>query len=880
MQEQLKELKVKLGDIISERWVQAKKNNDMEIIIWCGPTNCHRKGQGILMFDGSIKKVEDIIVGDQLMGPDSTPRNVLSLSRGIDDMVEIIPNKGKNWVVNKNHVLTLQKTCTIKKIKGKQYYSKTNELLDIEIQKYLDLSKSKKHLLKLVRTSIEFSKKNLPISPYYLGLLLGDGGLSNGSSNITTMDIKIVEEINNLAKDFNLKVVQRKQQKNNKSITYAISDIENNVGGKRNSLNNVLRKLNIYGKTSGDKFIPFDYKTSSREDRLELLAGLMDTYGSLDLLKTSFDYITKSKQLADDIAYIVRSVGLAAYPKKCKKSIKSIGFEGEYYRLSISGDTSIIPTRLERKKAEKRKRNYNVLHTGFKTKNLPKEIFYGFEIDGDHRYLLDDFTITHNSGKTFQAVQDLKQPGVVGCFNAPLRLLASEVYDKLNKEGVLCSLLTGEEKRLVRDSTITANTVEMVNYNKEYDVAIIDECQMIADPNRGSAWLSAILKLKAKKLHLIVAPNGLDLITKILDRLGRTYKINHLERFVPLKMSEKPNPLNKPVERAAYVVFSRAKVLELKQFFEDNNIEVSVVYGNLPPEVKRLQIEKFAEGRTKIVISTDAIGMGLNLPIDRVVFAEIEKFDGIKVRTLNATEVTQCGGRAGRRGLSDCGYVSALNKKSLEFIKERMSSDIPDLNKAMIAPEIDELELISEDRLVDKLNKWKELGSIPSNLKDLIAPIYLDEKIELAQKITKEWQSILGLEKSYLLTLAPVVDGIKEYWLECVEAICRGEFLPLPHTMESVDKKDDIDYLENCIKEHELYSWIGLRKPFEFFAPEMENVFGNKYTLIAMLDDALLAYNKLKNKCCINCGKEMQVGTKFSVCKECHNSGIDWSIED
>ena len=825
--EQLLQLKEGLSNIISERWIEATKNNSMETIIWCGKTNCHRKGQGILMYDGSIKKVEDIQVGDKLMGIDSTPRNVLSLSRGIDDMVEIIPNKGEPWVVNMGHILTLQKTCLSKKIKGKVYHSQTNELIDIQVSEYLNLSKGQKHILKLVRTGVEFSKKELPIAPYHLGLLLGDGGFTIGTPNITTMDQNI-------------------------------------------------RDLNLYGKSSVDKFIPLDYKTSSREDRLDLLAGLMDTDGSLDGLKTSFDYTTKSKQLADDIAYIVRSVGLATYPKKCKKQIKSIGFEGEYYRFNISGDTSIIPTRLPIKKALPRKRNYNVLHTGFKTKILPKEEFYGFEIDGDHRYLLDDFTITHNSGKTFNAIQDLKQPGIVGCFNAPLRLLASEIYDKLNNEGVLCSLLTGEEKRIVQGAKITSSTIEMFNYSKEYDVVIIDEFQMASDINRGNAWVNALLKARTKKMHIIVAPNGLNLLTKMLDHLGRTYTINQCERFVPLVMSDKPNPLTKPVEGSAYIVFSRMQVLELKQFFEEKKIDVSVIYGNLPPETKRTQIEKFATGKTKIIVSTDAIGMGLNLPVQRVIFTQCDKFNGIRQAPLDATTVSQCGGRAGRRGYSEMGVVSALNKTSLKFIADKFNSPIPDLTKAMIAPEIEELELIKESRLVDKLNKWKSLDSIPSELRYLVESVYLEEKLELAEKISLEWQKVLGLDKAYLLILAPVVKGIQEYWKECVRAICKGQFLPLPSTMKTVDKKDDIDILENCIKEHELYSWIGLRRQFEFFAPEMENVFGNKYTLIAMLDDALMSFNQLKNKCCINCGKEMPVGVKFSVCKDCHFSDIDW----
>ncbi len=374
----------------------VKKSFREQLQAKIGSSNCHRKGQGILMFDGSIKNVEDVNVGDQIMGPDSMPRNVLSLSRGIGDMVEIIPNKGMPWVVSNNHVLTLIKIAEQKKIKGKTLYKKVADVVDIPIQHYLTLSKGKKHILKLIRTSVNFESKPLPLSPYYLGLLLGDGGLTDGTPNITTMDNEIVCEIENLATSINVNVVARKQQKNNKSITYAIT--RGQLGGAANPLTEILRGLNLFGLSSSNKFIPFEYKTSSREDRLQILAGLIDTDGYLDR-RSCYDYITKSKQLADDIAYIARSLGLSAYPKKCTKSITSIGFTGEYYRMSISGNTSEIPTRLKRKQAPARARNYNVLHTGFKTRILPPEEFFGFEIDGDCRYLLDDFTITHNSVK-------------------------------------------------------------------------------------------------------------------------------------------------------------------------------------------------------------------------------------------------------------------------------------------------------------------------------------------------------------------------------------------------------------------------------------------------------------------------------------------------
>lgn len=480
-----------------------------------------------------------------------------------------------------------------------------------------------------------------------------------------------------------------------------------------------------------------------------------------------------------------------------------------------------------------------------------------------------------NSGKTYNAILDLKKKGIVGAYLAPLRLLASEIFDKLNSEDILCSLYTGEEKKIVKDATIRSSTIEMFNFQEEYDVVVIDECQMISDPSRGAAWTHAILKVKTKVLHLIVAPHGVTLLERLLLKLNRNYTIRRYQRISPLKVSETHNPLKKPVEKTIYVVFSRLQVLELKQFFESKNIKVSCLYGNLPPEVKRMQSKRFLEGETQIAVATDCLGMGLNLPADRVVFVEIEKFDGLKVRPINASEVQQIGGRAGRYGLSECGYVSAVNSPALAFIKQKMEEEISDLHKAMIAPELEELEAIPKNLLHEKLSEWKELRSIPKELKDIIEHVYLDEKIELAKMLSVEQQQTLGLSKSYLLCMAPIIRNITEYWRRCAHAICHGQFLPKPNSIKDVKTQNDIVFLESCIKEHELYMWLGLRKPFEFFANDMEGVWGNKYTLIDLLDKALMNFTKMKRRQCVSCGNELPTGFKFKICQSCYDDPIE-----
>lgn len=351
-------------------------------------TGCHRKGQGILMFDGSIKKVEDIIVGDKLMGMDSSPRTVLELCRGNEEMVEIKPIKGDGFVVNKNHILSLKRT------RKRQMDSRAGEVVDIAVKDWMNWNKTNKHLYKLFRTAIDFQKQeeDLPLDPYFLGLLLGDGTTKSGIG-LTNTDQEVIDYINVMAKKLELKV--RKS-----GITYYFSSLSGKKFGPKggnNQLINVFRKLNLFGCGSATKFIPQVYKVASKESRLKILAGLIDADGSLG---HGFDFISKSKVLSEDISFICRSLGLAAYITECQKTCVNNGKIGTYFRVSISGDCSMIPTIINRKKAPPRKQKKDVLSIGFSIQELPSEDYFGFRVDKDHRYLLHDFTITHNSGKT------------------------------------------------------------------------------------------------------------------------------------------------------------------------------------------------------------------------------------------------------------------------------------------------------------------------------------------------------------------------------------------------------------------------------------------------------------------------------------------------
>ncbi len=265
-----------------------------------------------------------------------------------------------------------------------------------------------------------------------------------------------------------------------------------------------------------------------------------------------------------------------------------------------------------------------------------------------------------NSGKTFESIQRL-HGARHGIYLGPLRLLAFEQFETLNLEDVPCSLVTGEERIPVPDSRVQASTIEMADLHETYDVAVIDEAQMISDPDRGGAWSAAVLGLCAGEIHVCASPDAERLLVTIIQDCGDEVSIVRHERMAPLLVEEGGFHFPSGVRRGdALIVFSSARVHALAAELKQLGYSVSLIYGALPPDVRRNQAERFRRGETDIVVSTDAIAMGMNLPIARIVFMESEKYDGDITRPLSDSEIRQIAGRAGRFGQYDVGYVNAL----------------------------------------------------------------------------------------------------------------------------------------------------------------------------------------------------------------------------
>ena len=308
-----------------------------------------------------------------------------------------------------------------------------------------------------------------------------------------------------------------------------------------------------------------------------------------------------------------------------------------------------------------------------------------------------------NTGKTYNAMQRLKQARK-GIYLSPLRILALENYERLNNEGVKCNLITGEEEILVEEATHISCTIEKLDINEEYDIAIIDEIQMIDDSKRGAAWTRALLGLKCKEIHVCGASNTKELLIDILEDCEDEYEIKEYKRNIPLEMEYEPFNYKAIGAGDALVVFSKKRVLELAFYFSELGIKSSLIYGDLPPEVRRKQYEEFINKRNSILITTDAIGMGVNLPIRRIIFMDTKKFDGYEVRFLNSQEVKQIAGRAGRKGLYEVGYVASYGDTQ-NFIKDMLDCEDRVLEEAVVGPS-EAILKIKNLPLKEKLALW------------------------------------------------------------------------------------------------------------------------------------------------------------------------------
>lgn len=480
-----------------------------------------------------------------------------------------------------------------------------------------------------------------------------------------------------------------------------------------------------------------------------------------------------------------------------------------------------------------------------------------------------------NSGKTYHAINDLCKVKK-GCYLAPLRLLASELYDTMNAKGVKTTLLTGEEVIDVPGATHYSSTIEMARFSEIFDCVVIDEIQMINDSQRGWAWTRALVNIFTETLHICGDDSALSLVKIIVDLCGDTLEIKHYERMTELKVEAKPILIGDLDKGDALIVFSRKNALKYKSLLEQQDFKVSIVYGMLNPEVRREQARKFDQGETDIIVSTDAIAMGMNLPIRRIVFSALSKFIDSTEFPLTKSEIKQIAGRSGRYLRYPVGYVTCLQRveNGIEEIITALGCTLEQKNECMIGPDLEIFvqvnKTLSNNNLPElKLSEFLRLFNTMEFRKPFQC-VDLKEMIELAEMIEEaDEQSKLTSQEIFGFACAPVSLGLIEhvqYYVWILNQYVNGKNVE----NEMIDfESNNIDYLETTIKCVELYQWLARHFNNRGFAFDESSLQHNKSKAVNKLNELL---SEKSVRTCSSCGKKLDDKIKFSICDECFNA--------
>ena len=472
-----------------------------------------------------------------------------------------------------------------------------------------------------------------------------------------------------------------------------------------------------------------------------------------------------------------------------------------------------------------------------------------------------------NSGKTYEALKSLESADT-GYYLAPLRLLALEGYENLKSKDVAVSLITGEEEIIDEESTHISSTIEMMNASVEVDVCVIDEIQMISDRDRGWAWANALIGVPAKKVILTGSIDVLQAVTELCEYLEEPLTVVHFERKNELKLLPYPTPIKEIEAGTAIIAFSRRDVLGLRQQLS-KYYEVSVVYGNLSPEVRREEARRFREGESQILVATDAIAMGLNLPIKTLLFSKDNKFDGLRRRELLPTEVIQISGRAGRYGLEELGYIGALDKKTLETISSKLYQPLPTLELPFsVMASLEHVLLIGE--ILETENLLTILNFFAENM-EFEGPFVaanIDSMLEISA-IVDEYT--LDLKTRFHLACAPAsisspyIESVFHRYIKQIEAGLPVKYIPPRDLPKFAQTNEMMLNAEDRVREISLYLWLSFK--FEDMFPDTQKAIETRVRLNNYIEASLKQGNFIKK--CNRCGKSLDFSYRFSICDSC-----------
>ena len=460
-----------------------------------------------------------------------------------------------------------------------------------------------------------------------------------------------------------------------------------------------------------------------------------------------------------------------------------------------------------------------------------------------------------NTGKTYAGFQRLIR-AKTGVYLAPLRLLALEAQETLLDAGVDCSLSTGEEEDFREEDTHLAATAEKLELKRRYEAAVIDECQMISDPQRGYAWTRAILGVLAPEVHLCAAPEAKDLLIRLIESCGDSVEVEVHERTTPLICMSHTVDYERIQPGDALITFSKVGVLSVAEDLRQSGKEPAIIYGALPYSTRRKQMEGFLAGDMEYIVSTDAIGMGLNLPIRRIIFMETEKFDGIERRELKPEEIKQIAGRAGRFGMYNRGFVGAI--QNLPAIQAGLGAVAPPLEYAVAG--FSDLVLQVDFDLLEVLIQWNQMPTVePYRRLDITRYISIISKMrEMGFVLTREQEL-----RAANIPFDETEDALRDLFFQFLHRWQRGESIEQPGLG---DEEPTLPELEQFYRKLDLY--FSFAKAFDCPVDE-DRLYDSRERVADEINEILL--HRLRNniRFCARCGKALPLHHRGRLCDAC-----------
>lgn len=469
-----------------------------------------------------------------------------------------------------------------------------------------------------------------------------------------------------------------------------------------------------------------------------------------------------------------------------------------------------------------------------------------------------------NSGKTYSALQRLKQ-AKKGMYLAPLRLLAAECYENLTSDGIYTDLITGQETRSVPFSTHRSSTVELACIDEDFDVVVIDEIQMICDSFRGFAWTRALMGVRCKEIHVCGGLEAKSIVAKIAQMCGDDFEMKTYTRFGELRVLENSLAATS-TSKGSYsnvqpgdcvVAFSRNDIFAIKREIEQStHFKCCVIYGALPPAIRAEQARRFNDPNSEyeVLVASDAIGMGLNLSIKRIIFNSLFKNNGESIVQLDHSLVKQIAGRAGRRNSPyPHGEVTTRDPFDMEHLRKCMSTEIEPIQKAGIIPTANHIGLF--DELLKEYGASKKERSLHETLRKFSEMAQLRGNFFLCRQKSfanvSKWLKDVDMPSTvkFTLCMSPVNESCprsKRVLMRYVEMYVSGKTPGVHRSMRPREATSFHNLTELCTVHHELELFLWLQSKLPTNAVEQARALAMKEDAIEKINEGLSKANKLK----------------------------------